>query len=149
MGNLAFSQDAQFYNPALDGVKQMNEAIALAKKDNKNVLIQVGGNWCPWCVRFHHLCQDVFKIDSIIKKDYIYIPLNYSKENKNEQALEKLDFPQRFGFPVLVILDKNGKRIHTQDSGLLEKDKGYDTTKVVHFLENWTPQAIDAKTYQK
>ncbi len=144
----AFSQEAAFYNSSLDGVKQINESVALAKKENKHVLIQVGGNWCPWCIMFHRFCKDVPKTDSIIQQNYIYIPLNYSKENKNLAAMAKLDYPQRFGFPVLVILDKTGKRIHTQDSGLLEKGKGYDTTKVVHFLENWTPKAVSAKTYQ-
>ncbi len=45
-------------------------------------------------------------------------------------------------FPVLVILNSNGQRIHTQDSGLLESGDGYDTKKVIGFLKNWTQGAL-------
>jgi hypothetical protein len=53
-----------------------------------------------------------------------------------------LENPQRFGFPVLVVLNSNGQRIHTQDSGLLESGDGYDPKKVIGFLKNWTPAAL-------
>jgi len=145
-----FSQEKKLiYVPSLNGMKQIDEAIIKSKKENKNVLIQVGGNWCPWCVKFNAFCTDVKQIDSIINKNYVLIHLNYSKENKNLEALERLEFPQRFGFPVLVVLNSKGQRIHTQDSGLLEKDKVYDTTKVVTFLNNWTPSVFDKNIYNK
>jgi len=145
----ALGQEKILYDTQINGVDQIKKAIAEAKQSNKQVLIQVGGNWCPWCIKFHQFIGQVPKIDSIIKASYVYIPLNYSRENKNEEAMKQLEYPQRFGFPVLVILDKNGKRLHTQDSGLLEKDKGYDTTKVVTFLNNWTIKALDPETYVK
>ncbi len=130
------------YNPSIDGMQQLHEAINLANKTNKHVLVQVGGNWCPWCIKFHDFCDKVYNVDSIIKASYIHILLNYSRENKNESAMQYLEYPERFGFPVLVILDSNGKRIHTQDSEMLEKLKSYDTSRVIKFLKNWTPEAI-------
>ncbi|GAB4453083.1 MAG: hypothetical protein Fur0028_08610 [Bacteroidales bacterium] len=145
----SYCQENNLYNPQLNGQEQIKQAIELAQKSNKHILIQVGGNWCPWCIRFHKFINEVPKIDSIIQSSYVYVPLNYSRENKNEEALRQLEFPQRFGFPVLVILDKNGKRIHSQDSGLLEKDKSYDTTKVVQFLQHWTPKALEPNQYLK
>ena len=144
-----YSQENNLYNPQLDGKLQIKQAIELAQKNNKHVLIQVGGNWCPWCIRFHKFLNEVPKIDSLVQSSYIYVPLNYSRENKNEESLKLLEFPQRFGFPVLVILDQNGKRIHTQNSALLEKEQSYDTTKVFQFLQHWTPQAIDPNQYIK
>lgn len=149
IGLFCFSQENNLYNPHLDGKLQIKQAIELAKKNNKHVLIQVGGNWCPWCIRFHKLLKEVPKIDSLVQSFYIYVPLNYSRENKNEESLKQLEFPQRFGFPVLVILDQNGRRIHTQNSALLEKGQSYDTTKVFQFLQHWTPQAIDPNQYLK
>jgi len=105
----SYCQENNLYNPQLNGQEQIKQAIELAKKNNKHILIQVGGNWCPWCIRFHKFINEVPKIDSIIQSSYIYVPLNYSRENKNEEALRQLEFPQRFGFPVLVILDKMAK----------------------------------------
>jgi hypothetical protein len=73
--------------------------------------------------------------------------LNYSKENKNLEALESLEYPQRFGFPVLVILDGKGRRIHTQNSAYLEKEKSYDEKKMIEFLKQWSPAALDPENY--
>jgi len=135
------------YNPLADAKVDINAAVAKAASENKHVLIQVGGNWCGWCVKFHKLLHTDTTIDSLLKADYVFILVNYSKENKNLPVLKELDFPQRFGFPVLVVLDKTGKRIHTQDSGLLEAGDGYDAKKVLGFLKGWNVAALDPKNY--
>jgi thioredoxin-related protein len=153
IGVIVFAQErSQPYNPNADAKADLKKAIDQAKKENKHVLIQVGGNWCPWCLRFHAMAKGATVIDSIIKKDYVYLLLNYSKENKNWDLMEQLGYPNRFGFPVFVILDQDGKELHIQDSGLLEhpdpKVKGYDTTKVVTFLKMWNVRALDPATYK-
>ncbi|MBP7496779.1 MAG: thioredoxin family protein, partial [Bacteroidales bacterium] len=117
--------------------------------EHKNVLIQIGGNWCPWCIRLHKFFETNVKADSLIKEGYVFLLINYSKENKNLHILKKLDYPQRFGFPVLVVLNNKGVRIHTQDTGLLEEGSGYDEKKVIGFLKNWTIMALDDKLYNK
>lgn len=143
-----FCQDSiKLYNPAADAVKELGIAVQSATDQNKHVLIQVGGNWCPWCIMLHQFIQENEVLDSIIKADYILLRINYSKENKNPQVLSQLEYPQRFGFPVLVILDQNGKRLHTQDTGYLEKEKTYDSDKIKRFLLGWNKAATDPKSY--
>ena len=56
--------------------------------------------------------------------------------------MKLLENPARFGFPVFVILDEQGKRIHTQNSAYLEEGKGYSEKKVAEFLNIWTPKAV-------
>jgi hypothetical protein len=75
--------------------------------------------------------------------------LNYSPENRNEDALASLDYPQRFGFPVFVILDGKGNRLHTQNSAYLEEGNGHDSKKVLEFFNHWSPAALDPKSYEK
>ena len=143
-----FAQEKEaVYNPNADAKTDLKNAIAKAKAEKKHVLIQVGGNWCPWCIKFHKMATTDTKIDSTIKADYVYLLLNYSKENKNLNVLKTLQYPQRFGFPVFVILDGDGKLLHTQDSGLLELDKGYDPKKVLTFLKQWNVKALDPRSY--
>lgn len=135
------------YNPNADAKVDLKNAIAKAKAEKKHVLIQVGGNWCSWCIKFHKFATTEAKIDSIIKADYVYLLLNWSKENKNPDVMKTLQYPNRFGFPVFVILDGTGKIVHTQDSGLLELEKGYDPKKVTTFLLQWNVKALDPNTY--
>ena len=140
----ASSQEpVKLYDPLADAKKDLAAAVESAKQQNKNVLVQVGGNWCSWCVRLHGFFESDAKIDSILKADYVLVRINYSPENKNPEVLASLGYPQRFGFPVLVVLDQNGQRLHTQDTGLLELDKGYDSGKVMRFLLGWNRSAIE------
>ena len=89
------------------------------------------------------------QIDSIIQDNYVVYHLNYSKENKNEKLLAKYGFPQRFGFPVFLILDGEGKLLHTQNSGYLEEEKGYNRNKVISFFTDWSPKALDPAQYKE
>jgi len=150
---MSFSLKAQekitLYNPEADARKDLEIAIQKAQEQHKHVLIQVGGNWCPWCIRLHGVFESEARIDSILKSDYVFVLINYSKENKNEVVLADLGFPQRFGFPVLLVLDQEGNRLHTQNTAYLEKDKGYDTDKIMGFLLDWNEKALDPKSYSK
>jgi thiol:disulfide interchange protein len=136
-------EPVKLYNPAADAKKDLALAVQTAKEQNKHVLVQVGGNWCSWCVKLHGFFESNTGIDSILKADYVLVRINYSPENKNPGILASLGYPQRFGFPVLLILDQNGQRLHTQDTGYLELDKGYDPEKVRRFLLGWNVAAVD------
>ena len=138
-----YSQDkVKLYDPAIDGMKQIKEAVAKAKSQSKHVLIQYGGNWCSWCIKFDAFCKADTSIMKVINTSFIPVKLNYSPENKNETANAYLENPMRFGFPVFIIVDGNGKVLHIQDSALLEEGKGYNQLKVLGFFRNWTASAI-------
>jgi thioredoxin-related protein len=139
---IAQTKEVTIYNPNANAKEDIASAVKLAKAENKQVLLQIGGNWCPWCVKLDGFMDTDPQIDSLLKVDYVRVMVNYSKENKNEEVMKMLGNPQRFGFPVLVILDQDGERLHTQDSWYLEKDKYYDKEKLMHFLEMWSVAAV-------
>jgi hypothetical protein len=144
-----FSQDkVKMYDPALDGMKQIKDAVIKAKLKGNHVLIQYGGNWCSWCLKFEAFCKADTSIMRVINSSYIPVKLNYSPENKNEAANAYLGNPMRFGFPVFIIVDGNGKVLHIQDSALLEEGQGYDRKKVNDFFKNWTASAIVPPTFK-
>jgi thioredoxin-related protein len=147
-----FAQDVEkskIYNPLANAEQQISDAVAIAKKENKHVLLQIGGNWCIWCIRFHNFVTNDSMLKSTLDKNYVIVHINYSDENKNEKLMQKLEYPARFGFPVFVILDANGKRIHTENSAYLEEDKGYSKKKVAEFFKHWSPMAVNPANYKK
>jgi len=149
---IAGAQDLKtfrIYNPGANAPEDIKKAVTAAKEQNKHVLVQVGGNWCIWCARFDQFTKTDPAADSLLKRAYIVYHLNYSKENKNLPVLAAYGYPQRFGFPVFLILDKNGKLIHIQNSGYLEEGKGYSKEKVADFLINWAPDALDPEKYKE
>jgi thioredoxin-related protein len=135
------------YNPAADAKADIEAAEKQAAKENKHVLLQIGGNWCIWCKRFYKFVEDDPELKATMNKGFVVYHLNYSKENKNLPILQSLGYPQRFGFPVFVVLDAKGNRLHTQNSGLLESADSYDKKKVADFLKQWSPDALSPAYY--
>jgi len=147
--NVQAEKKPAIYNPDADAAKDIRLAVESASKSGKHVFLQIGGNWCPWCLRFHKMIEDDHQLDSLVKANYEVVLVNFSRENENRKILADLGFPQRFGFPVFVILDGEGNRLHTQDSALLEDGgKGYDRAKVVSMFTMWSAEAI-RKTAEK
>jgi len=141
---------SKLYHPEADAAKDIAAAVKKAKAEHKYVLIQGGGNWCSWCIEFARFSKEDPKIDSVMNAGFIWYHLNYSKENENKAIFAKYGYAQRFGFPVFIILDEKGNRIHTQNSEYLEDGKkSYDQRKVQAFLEMWSPRALNPKMYGK
>jgi thioredoxin-related protein len=141
------------YNEDINPVEQIDQALAQAKAEGKYVVCQVGGNWCPWCLRFADFITNDSTISQVIDQNYVYIHVNYNPRKDEDAAraqltkamLQRLNNPVRFGFPVFVVLDESGKVIHTQDSSFLEEGNGYNQEKVLRFFNCWTPKAVNAK----
>jgi thioredoxin-related protein len=150
---IVFSQDMKkfhLYLPEENAEQGIADAVKKAKSEGKNVFIQIGGNWCIWCARFHEFVTNDPQIDSLVKANYVVYHLNYSKENYNAKLLAKYGYPQRFGFPVFLVLDGDGKLLHIQNSAYLEDgEKSYVRKEVIGFFNDWTPKALDPKTYKE
>lgn len=130
------------YNPKANAESEINAAVAKAKKEKKHVFIQVGGNWCVWCIRFHDLVDATPELKKLLNDNYETVLLNWSPENKNEALLKKYNYPGRFGFPVFLILDGDGNLIHTQNSAYLEEGNGHSVKKITEFLKSWNYAAL-------
>lgn len=138
----------KLYNPSANADSALKIALKQAKAENKYVLIQGGGNWCKWCIEFARFVKTDPKVDSVMNAGFVWYHLNWSKENENKKTFAKYGYAQRFGFPVFIILDGKGNRIHTQNSEYLEDGKkSYSREKVQAFLEMWSPRALDPKMY--
>ena len=150
---IVFSQDLSkfhLYKPEENAKEGISSAVKEAKKSGKHVLVEIGGNWCIWCARFNDFVNNDKSLDSLVSSNYVVYHLNYSKENKNTDLLTKYEFPQRFGFPVFLILNEKGDLIHTQTSWYLEDGKkSYDKEKVTAFFTDWGKKALDPAQYKE
>ena len=146
----AHAQLKKVYNEDINPIEQIEQTVAKAKSGGKFVVCQVGGNWCPWCLRFADFITKDASISKVINENFEYIHVNYNPrksqgEEKMEQGralMKRLDNCGRFGFPVFVVLNEEGKVIHIQDSSFLEEGQSYNQEKVLRFFKNWTPQTV-------
>lgn len=127
------------YNESLDGAAQISEALIIAKKENKRVLLQFGANWCGWCHKLHELFKKNAAIAAKLRTSYVVVLIDVNKGN-NQATNSKYGNPTRNGLPVIVILDADGKQLTTQDTGALEEGANHDPQKVLKFLNEWAPK---------
>jgi len=138
------------YNDDINPLEQIDQAVAKAKAEGKFVICQVGGNWCPWCLKFADFITNDSTISQIINDNFVYIHVSYNpRKSQSEEKIaqgkalmKRLNNAGRFGYPVLVVINTEGAVIHLQDSGLLEEGEGYNQEKVLQFFKKWTPQAV-------
>ena len=143
-------EQKKVYNEDINPIEQIDQAVVRAKAAGKFVICQVGGNWCPWCLRFADFITNDTAISKVIDENFEYIHVNYNpRKSQGTEKLEqgkilmkRLNNAGRFGFPVLVVIDEEGKVIHIQDSSLLEEGEGYNQKKVLGFFNGWTPKAV-------
>ena len=129
------------YDPTLDGWKQLQAAASTAATEGKRVLVVVGGNWCPWCRALDRLMTGDAALRGEVAAHFELVHLNYSKENKNPEAMARLGNPAKLGFPSFVVLSPRLEVLHTQASGEFEtgdpKKPGHDPAKLIAFLKQW------------
>lgn len=145
---LAGAQNAprKVYDEGINPLTQIDAAVGKAKAEGKYVICQVGGNWCKWCLMFADFIEKDSEIAEVIGQNFEYIHVNYHPRKAKEEGkalMKRLNNAGRFGFPVFVVLDTDGKVIHIQDSSLLEEGQGYNREKVLSFFRHWTPEAVN------
>ena len=147
---LAEAKRPAIYDEAADAKTQIAAALARARKDNKRVLLQFGGNWCGWCHKLHEL----FKADKAIARlllceyETVLVDVGHSDKNMDLVAGYGADLAKG-GVPYLTVLDAEGKALVNQETGPLERppEKGpaHDPEKVKAFLAKWAAAPLEAE----
>ncbi|MBN2383860.1 thioredoxin family protein [bacterium] len=130
------------YYPDRDAAQDLADALAEAKRTNKNVLVLVGGRWCEWCRTLEKFYAENPELVRFRTDHYVQVKINYGSKQKNEQVLA--NFPAIPGYPHFFVLDGSGALLHSQGTEELELDKSYDLLKFKAFLEKWTKQPAGA-----
>jgi len=124
------------FDPSRDAAKDVADAAARAKAQGKRVIVDVGGEWCSWCHTMDAFIVANADLKSLIDSRYVWVKVNFSKENRNEAFLSR--WPSIEGYPHLFVLDGDGRLLHSQDTSELEAGKSYDKAKFLAFAQKWS-----------
>lgn len=126
------------YDPKADASAEVALAVKQAAREGRHVLIDAGGEWCSWCHRMDKFFVDNPDLLALRRKNFVFVKVNYSEENKNEAFFAK--YPKIQGYPHLFVLDATGKLLRSQDTGDLEEGKSYNLAKFTEFLKEAGPK---------
>ncbi len=91
---MAHAQGAlkKVYNESIDPMTQIDEALVKAKADGKFVICQVGGNWCPWCLKFADFVEKDTAVNKVVNDNFEYIHVNYNpRKAAGAEAVKKAE----------------------------------------------------------
>lgn len=142
--SMAWGQTAKVYDETIDPFVQIDKAVEKTRKGDKFVVCQLGGNWCPWCLKFAKFITEDEEIKKVVEENFEYIHVNFKSrtDELSQRVSKRLGNAGRFGFPVFVILNPDGTVQHIQNSVYLEEGQGYSREKVLEFFKQWTPKAV-------
>lgn len=134
---------SQVYDDQRDPFKDANAALTLAKATNRNVLIEVGGNWCSWCHKMDAFLLKNPSVYQALHSKYVVLKISVSDSNENEAFMKSL--PPVLGYPHMYVSTANGKMLLSKDTAELQDSDGYSKEYWLTFLNQWQSETTLTK----
>lgn len=134
------TEEREKFDPKKDPHADLAAAVLRAKKENKRIVLDVGGEWCVWCVWMDKFFIKNAELARLRDANFVWVKVNMSQENENTAFLSK--YPSIKGYPHLFVLDADGALLHSQETAELEEGKTYNLQKFTDFLKKWSPAPI-------
>ncbi len=127
------------YDEDANADKVVDEALARAKKNNKLLLIDLGGNWCPDCIILHNL-MEVPEMKKFVDTHYEVALVDVGRFDKNAQIGARYGYNTRLkGVPTVLVVDpKTNKVINGERVFALSTARSQTPQALADYLANWT-----------
>ncbi len=97
------------YNESANADAVVADAFARAKKSNKLVMLDLGGNWCPDCIILANVMH-LPAMQKFIKDHYEFASVDVGRFDKNLQVPAKFGYTTRLkGVPTILVATQDGK----------------------------------------
>jgi len=130
---------SKVYDEKSDPFKDANAAITLAKKTQRNVLIEIGGNWCTWCKKMDEFLLKNPEVYQKLHNEFVLLKVSVSDSNENEAFMKSL--PPVLGYPHMYVSTSSGKMVLSKDTAELLNGEQYSKKQWLAFLNKWQSSA--------
>jgi thiol:disulfide interchange protein len=127
---------SKVYDDQRDPFKDAAAALSLAKETNRQVLIEIGGNWCTWCHKMDAFLLKNPEVSQALHSQYVLLKINVSDSNENNDFMKSL--PPVLGYPHMYVSTAQGKMILSKDTAELLNDNNYSKAQWLSFLTKWS-----------
>ncbi|NQZ88349.1 MAG: thioredoxin family protein [Colwellia sp.] len=131
---------SKVYDEKSDPFKDANAAIKLAQETQRNVLIEIGGNWCSWCKKMDVFLAKNPEVYQKLHDEFVLLKVSVSDSNENEAFMKSL--PPVLGYPHMYVSTSSGKMILSKDTAELLSGEQYSKKQWLAFLNKWQSSAV-------
>jgi thiol-disulfide isomerase/thioredoxin len=131
--------------PPSDPARDIAAALAAAKADNKNVLLDFGADWCPDCRVLGALFEDA-AVAPYIDANFHVVHIDIGRRDKNADVVAKYGATSGDWIPAVVVIDAGGKTVGlTTDEIRLTRRDTPET--LLPVLRRWAPKKSSAQSF--
>lgn len=124
------------YDPKADPFEQYHEAIEIAQRENKLVLVIAGGDWCSWCYVLDRFVKGDAEVTTRLHDAFVVVKVYVGFDNYNDTFFSQL--PQAKGAPHFWIISPEKEVLSSQSTGNFETGKrGYNKELFLQFIDEW------------
>lgn len=144
------------YDPTLDSYEIAQAALEQARREYKVILVDVGGDWCIWCIELNNFIESHPDLKKLIDEYYVrvrvYLSQSFSAQGTNLKFLQSL--PHIHGVPHFLVYNNEGTFLHSQRTLEFEEGNSYNYERLKAFFEQWAdakmpPELTDSKKTTK
>ena len=122
------------YDENADALDSISKALKIAKLENKYVLLQMGGNWCPDC----RTLGEYFTrpdIKAWLDDRAILVSVDVGEWNRNLNIVERYGNPISEGIPALVLLNSENEVMFATLAGELASARSMSKDDLIVWLQ--------------
>jgi len=122
------------YDENADALDSISKALEIAELENKYVLLQMGGNWCPDC----RTLGEYFSrpdIKAWLDDRVILVSVDVGEWNRNLDIAEKYGNPISEGIPALVLLNSENEVMFATLAGELASARSMSKNDLIVWLQ--------------
>jgi thiol-disulfide isomerase/thioredoxin len=125
------------YDTAANADAQLDAAIARARKDGKEVLIDLGGNWCADC-RIMAGLMELPEMRSFLKAHFEMVSVDVGRFNKNLQIPARYGITSRLeGVPAFLVATPDGKLLNPGNVSAIQDARHMTPQALADWLAQW------------
>lgn len=97
------------YNESANANLAVTAAFARAKTTHKQVLLDLGGNWCADCIVLANFLE-LPEMNRFMSRHYELVMIDVGRFDKNQQVAARFGLTQRLeGVPTVLVASSDGK----------------------------------------
>jgi thiol:disulfide interchange protein len=124
-----------FFDADRDPYLDLQTARARALRERKNILIELGADWCVWCERLETFIQSHPELHLLRSHLYVHVRIHAGDGETFSEVCKLL--PAFESVPHYFVFRAQGQFLHSQETSSLEDGDSYDYEKVWEFLSMW------------